>query len=135
MAFGWYIGLAYTSISFHIWWHKRASTFGYWLSSDFYDIGAIIYFSLLSRLKQIVEMLSPLSISYKIISEFKSIVFIFQNADNHHNDYFFAPVFIIEILVESGPFRLYFEKYVAELDKLLPITLLVCLCNVYQLRT
>ena len=101
----------------------------------FYHIEAIIYFSLLSRLKQIVEMLSPLSMTYKIISEFKSIVFIFQNGDNHYNDYFFAPVFIIEILVESGPFRLYFEKYVAELDKLLPITFLVCLCNVYQLRT
>ena len=86
-------------------------------------------------LKQIVEMLSPLSITYKIISEFKSNVFILQNADNHHNNYFFDPVFIIEILVESGPFGLYFEKYVAELDKLLPITFLVCLCNVYQLRT
>ena len=42
---------------------------------------------------------------------------------------------MIEILDDSGPFRLYFEKYVAELDKLLSITLLVCLCNVYQLRT
>ena len=101
----------------------------------FYDIGAIIYFSLLSRLKQIVEMLSPLSITHKIISEFKSIVFIFQNADNHHNNYFWDPVIMIEILDDSGPFRLYFEKYVAELDKLLSITLLVCLCNVYQLRT
>ena len=28
----------------------------------------------------------------KIISEFKSNVFIFQNADNHHNDYF-LPLF------------------------------------------
>ena len=100
----------------------------------FYDIEEIIYFSLRSMLKQIIEMLSPLSITYKIISEFKSNV-IFQNADNHHNDYFFDPVFIIKILVESGPFGLYFEKYVAELDKLLPITFLVCLCNVYQLRT
>ena len=74
----------------------------------------------------------PLSITYKFISEFKSNVFIFQNPGNHHNSYFFAPVFIIEILVDSGP---YFEKYVAELDKLVPITFLVCPCNVYQLQT
>ena len=33
----------------------------------------------------------------------------------------FCPCSIMDILVESGPFGLYFEKYVAELDKLLPI--------------
>ena len=71
----------------------RAFTFGYWLSSDFYDSEAIIYFSLRSRLKQIVEILSPLSLTYdQIISEFKSNEFIFQNANNHHNDYF-LPLF------------------------------------------
>ena len=47
----------------------------------------------------------------------------------------FCPLSIIDILVDSGPLGLYFEKYVAELDKLLPITFLVCLCNVYRLRT
>ena len=35
----------------------------------------------------------PISITYdKIILEFKSNEFIFQNADNHHNDYF-LPLF------------------------------------------
>ena len=37
---------------------------------------------------------------------------------------------IRDILGESGRFGLYFEKYVVELDKLLTITFLVCLCNV-----
>ena len=55
-----------------------------------------------------------------------------KNADNHHNDYFLPQFYIIDMLVESGPFGLYFEKYVAELDKLLLITFLVCICNVYQ---
>ena len=59
-----------------------------------YDIEAIIYFFLHSWLKQIVEILSPLSITYdKITSEFKSNEFIFQNADNHHNDYFLSLVY------------------------------------------
>ena len=97
-----------------------------------YDIEAIIYFSLRSRLEQIVEILSPLSITYdKIISAFKYNEFIFQNADNHHNDYSLR--LFLDILVESGPFGLYFEKYVAELDKLLPITFLVSLCIAYSI--
>ena len=47
----------------------------------------------------------------------------------------FCPCSIIDILVEDDPFGLNFEKYVAELDKLLLITFWVCLCNVYELRT
>ena len=42
----------------------------------------------------------------------------------------FCPWSIIDIFVESG---LYFEKYVAELDKLLPITIFVMYIN-YELK-
>ena len=68
-------------------------------------------------LKQIVEMLSPLSIIYKIISEFKSNAFFPKMLLIITMTTFLPLFFIREILVESGLSGLYFEKCVAESEQ------------------